>query len=254
MFIVPLVLMTLNIRGNRVLIFFDSAVTTIITPFQSIITTSIKTVKNVWNNYFYLVDLKQENIRLTSDIEKLKEENSKYVEKDLKYQRLIKLLDLKRKLQKRTVSAEVVGVDPSNWSRIVFINKGKDDHIEEKMAVVTHEGLVGQVVQSTANASKVLLITDVRSAVDVLMQRSRSRGMAVGLNKDFCNIKYVPITVGVMVGERVVSSGLGGVFPKGLLVGFVKEVEKEKYGLFQRIELAPSADLSRLEEMLVITE
>ncbi|MBT7178088.1 MAG: rod shape-determining protein MreC, partial [Nitrospina sp.] len=120
------------------------------------------------------------------------------------------------------------------------------------LAVVTDSGVIGQVIHAGLNTSKVLLIVDGRSAVDALFQESRISGVVVGAGENECELKFVPNTADVKVGDQVLSSGLGGIFPKGLIIGTVSQVSRKKQGLFQDITLVPSADLSRLEEVLVL--
>jgi rod shape-determining protein MreC len=116
---------------------------------------------------------------------------------------------------------------------------------------VTNSGVIGQIIHAGLTTSKVLLTIDSRSAVDALFQGSRVSGVVVGTGEKQCQIKFVPNTAEIKVGDQVLSSGLGGIFPKGLVIGSVSKVVKKKQGLFQDIILAPSSDLSNLEEVLV---
>jgi rod shape-determining protein MreC len=100
----------------------------------------------------------------------------------------------------------------------------------------------------------VLLILDANSAVDAFIQRSRARGVLVGLGRERCLLKYVQRNEDVQVGDQVISSGMGGVFPKGLLLGMVEEVIRGSSGLFQRVEVEPAVDFSRLEEVMVVKQ
>ena len=117
--------------------------------------------------------------------------------------------------------------------------------------MVTKSGVIGQIIHAGPTSSKVLLTIDSRSAVDALFQDSRVSGVVVGTGGEECKIKYVPNTAEIKVGDRVLSSGLGGIFPKGLFIGTVSQVIKKKQGLFQEITLTPSSDLSKLEEVLI---
>ena len=148
--------------------------------------------------------------------------------------------------------ATVIGRDATQWSKVVFIDKGTKQGVHENLAVMTNAGVIGHVIQSTGTTSKVLLITDSRSAVDSLFQGSRVTGVAVGTGKNAVKMKYVPMNARVEVGDPILSSGLGGTFPKGLRIGVVRQIIKMKQGLFQDITVNPSADFSRLEEVLVL--
>lgn len=148
--------------------------------------------------------------------------------------------------------ASVIGRDATQWSKVVTVNKGTQSGLRDHLAVITAAGVIGQVINAGLNTSKVLLIVDGRSAVDALFQNSRVSGVVVGMGEDACQMKFVPNTADVKVGDSVLSSGLGGIFPKGLVIGKVSQVSRKKQGLFQEITLTPSADLSRLEEVLVL--
>jgi rod shape-determining protein MreC len=120
------------------------------------------------------------------------------------------------------------------------------------MAVVTPLGVVGQVVSATARTSKVLLLTDPNSGIDVLVQRTRSRGIVSGSLDNGAVLKYVKRSEDIQEGDRLITSGMDGVFPKGLMVGTVIKVRKQHLGLFQYIEILPAVQSSRIEEVLVV--
>ncbi len=153
-----------------------------------------------------------------------------------------------------TLPAQVVSRDPTNWFKTVLINKGFDAGVTRQATVVTHAGLVGHVMELSGQAAKVLLITDHASRVAVLIQRTRAEGIMGGEGKATLHIDYLSRLADVQVGDVAISSGLGGVFPKGLKVGEVIAVQKQDHGLFQTVEVAPAADLSRLEEVLVLKD
>jgi rod shape-determining protein MreC len=122
------------------------------------------------------------------------------------------------------------------------------------MAVAAADGVVGRVIEVFPNAAKVLLITDPNSGVDVIVQRTRAQGIMEGRIEESCILKYVKKSDDVQVGDRIITSGLGGIFPKGLLAGKVTKVERKRPGIFQAVEVDPTADLSRLEEVLILSE
>ena len=148
--------------------------------------------------------------------------------------------------------AQVYARGPSSWFKTVLINKGEDDGVTKDMAVVTSEGVVGRVIEVSADTAKVLLIIDTNSAVDVILQRTRAQGILEGKIEDACILKYVQKNEEVQAGDKVITSGLGGIFPKGLVVGTVTNVDRRRPGIFQYIEVAPAVDLSRLEEVLIL--
>lgn len=161
---------------------------------------------------------------------------------------------LKHKLssEREMILASVIGKDPLSWSKMLTIDKGSNDGLKKNMAVVTYEGLVGHIVQTVPNYSKVLLITDVRSAVDALDQDNRTRGVVVGKGSDICEMKYISRDADIRAGYPIISSGMGGVFPKGILIGKVSKVDKAKKGLFKNVIIMPAVKIAILEEVFVL--
>ena len=247
-----LALMTLNDKQGKGTRFLDSVVGVIFSPFQIFFSQTIQSVSVGINHHFFLVDVARENDQLKLEVQRLISEKNKLVERLASQKRLAKLMAYEDDWEKKAVVASVIGRDATQWSKVVVINKGTQNGIRNHFAVVTDAGVIGQVIHAGPNTSKVLLIVDGRSAVDALFQESRISGVVVGAGEDECKLKFVPNTADVKVGDHVLSSGLGGIFPKGLIIGKVSQVSRKKQGLFQDITLVPSSDLSRLEEVLVL--
>lgn len=224
----------------------------IIAPFQNAVTHSIRFVKNVWSQYFFLISVAKENKNLKKVLSYAIEENEKRNEIELTNYRLRKLLNFKKTIDHQVLPAEIVGKDPSPWYQAILIDKGKSDGVEKGQPVVIPEGIAGQVIEVLNNYSKVLLIIDQNSAVDALVQRTRARGVIKGDSTDRYLFKYVLRKHDVRVGDTIVSSGLDGVFPKGLRIGYVSEVVKPSSGIFQDVTVAPFIDFEKLEEVLVL--
>jgi len=223
-----------------------------IAPFQNAVTHSIRFVKNVWNQYFFLISVAKENENLKKALSYAIGENEKRNEIELTNYRLRKLLNFKKTIDHQVLPAEIVGKDPSPWYQAILIDKGKSDGVEKGQPVVIPEGIAGQVTEVLNNYSKVLLIIDQNSAVDALVQRTRARGVIKGDSTDRYLFKYVLRKHDVRVGDTIVSSGLDGVFPKGLRIGYVSEVVKPSSGIFQDVTVAPFIDFEKLEEVLVL--
>lgn len=213
---------------------------------------SVKAVQDTWDGYISLASVHEENQELKEEIKQLKLEGLKHREREKTFERLNKMLDYKIASNAGKILASVIGADSVSWSRMITIDKGTNQGVQKNMAVVTHEGLVGHITQSLPGYSKVLLITDARSAVDVLDQNERTRGVVVGKGSDICEMKYIPHDADIRVGNPVISSGLGGVFPKGLLIGKVSHVEEINRGLFKNVIITPSAKISLLEEVFIL--
>ncbi|MEW6668260.1 MAG: rod shape-determining protein MreC [Thermodesulfobacteriota bacterium] len=221
-------------------------------PFQRTLVGTIRTVERVWVKYFDLVDLGNENLRLRREIDVLKAENDRNRERMASYERLRELLEFKNTLDWPSVAAQVIGRDPTGWFESVIIDKGRNSGLKMSMPVVNAAGVVGHLVSVSPNYSKVLLIVDQNSAVDCLVQRSREKGIVKGVSPGRCKMDYVLKTGDVAPGDRVVTSGLGGVYPKGLPVGEVVDVKDNPGEFFKEIRVKPMVNFAKLEELLVL--
>ena len=208
-------------------------------------------VKNSWQNYTALIDVREENVRLREELRKHKAINNEYREAVAINVRLAKLLEMKEPIQTPTLTAEIIGVDPSQWFKTVIINRGSSDGIKDGMPAVTSEGVVGQVTNTSPHFAKILLATDPNSALDGLIQETRVRGVVKGGGAGF-HMEYVLKNNEVTKGDRIVTSGIGDIFPKGIPIGTVSKVEKSGRGMFQEIEIEPAADFSQLEYLLIV--
>ena len=253
-FLLALSLISANLHSRDNMSFFESLVVGITAPVQKVVWGVIDGIGSIWRGYFYLVGLEKENQALKKELQDLKLQMNRYREADLANQRLRALLNFKKSIATPLLPAQLVAFDPSGWFQTILIDKGRNDGVVRDMAVVSAEGLVGRVIGVSNHHAKVLLIIDGNSAVDAYIQRSRARGVLVGLGRELCLLKYVQRNEDVQVGDKVISSGMGGVFPKGLLVGTVQEVVRGSSGLFQRVEVEPAVNFSRLEEVMVVIQ
>ena len=185
-------------------------------------------------------------------METLQGVSQRAVELDLANRRLGKLLALRDELGVAAVAARVVGRSPTAWVHTVVLDKGERHGISKGMAVLTPEGVVGQVVSVSAHAARVLLISDPNSGVDALVQRTRARGIVAGTIEGGCLLKYIQRGDDVAAGDTVITSGLDGIFPKGQLIGTVARVGKKDSRIFQDVEVILSAELAKVEEVLVV--
>ena len=232
----------------------EQVVIEITAPFQKLIKQTTKSTEELWLNYFRLVDVNHENTQLKNEIHVLKMANSRYRELLATQESLEKLLQFKQTINRPVLAAQVIGLDPTGWFKSVIIDKGKWAGLRIDMPVVNAFGVVGRVVSVSSNYAKVLLIIDQNSAVDCLVQRSRDRGMLKGLMSEICKLDYVAKSNDISMGDIVVTSGLGGVFPKGLPVGRILDVKEISGELFKDIKIRTAVDFSKLEEVLVILE
>ncbi|NIQ39967.1 MAG: rod shape-determining protein MreC [Proteobacteria bacterium] len=226
----------------------------ILSPFQRVYYAGMRAVRDLAQNYILLIHVREENEHLKKRLTELERENAELAEMAIANERLRRFLNFKEKIPKPTLPAELIGEDASSWFRTITINKGEIDGVQKGMVVVAAAGLVGHVTNTSRDVSKVLLITDYNSSVDAIGQASRARGIVQGKDRNLCEINYVSRRDEISVGERVITSGLGGRFPKGLIVGTVSRVEKKPYGVFQKVEVSPAVDFKKLEEVFVILD
>jgi len=247
-----LVLMSLRVKQREGITFFDGLFMEFTSPVQQAATFVIKTVHGVFQHYVFLVHLQKENELLRKRMAELQEENHQAKEMVLAHERLRKLLDFREKMPTSTIAAQVIGQDPTSWFKSVTINKGERDGVHRGMAVISPEGVIGQILKTSPDYATVLLMTDYNSAIDAIVQRTRAKAIVEGKEENRCQLKYLLRTEEVEVGDIVITSGLGGIFPKGLTIGEVRSVDKKGHGVFQYADLVPSVDLTKLEEVLVL--
>jgi len=148
--------------------------------------------------------------------------------------------------------SRVIGQDPSNLIYSIIVDQGSTDGVRKGMPVVTPQGLVGRVIETGTNWSKVLLIIDPSSSVNAVVQSTRATGVVQGTVGGDLIIKYVPLGEAIKSGDLILTSGMGGTFPKRLVIGQVTEVRKRDIELFQEATLRPSVDFTRLEFVLIL--
>jgi rod shape-determining protein MreC len=209
-------------------------------------------VKEVWQGYFFLVGVRQENELLKRRLEELQTQEVQHQEALQALKRLEALLELKKQLAVPVTGGRVIAYDPSLWSRCAILDKGKNQGVEVGLPVLASQGVVGRIVETFPNYAKVMLIVDRNSGADAMLQRTRGRGILQGKGGNRCALEYVPKNADVQVGDLVLASGLGGIYPPGLVFGKVTAAEKKGPGVFQEIEVTPASDLSSLEEVLVV--
>ena len=206
----------------------------------------------MWTHYFFLVSTEKENDSLKKMLAKTIHDDNQCKETELSNDRFRKLLDFKNASQLHSIAAEVIGKDPSQWYKTLVIDKGVSQGITKGLPVVVPEGVVGQVIDASDHYAKVLLIIDSNSAVDALIQQTRAHGIIKGDSEGRCLLNYVSRKESVNIGDAVVSSGLDGVFAKGLLIGKVTDIIRNNSGIFQDIEVSPFVDFDKIEEVLVV--
>ncbi|MBX3269259.1 MAG: rod shape-determining protein MreC [Sandaracinaceae bacterium] len=237
----------------------DRSVLSVSAPIQTVAATGARWFSGIWQDYVYLVDVKEENDRLRSENARLAEETRRLRHEALENRRLRSLLSLRERIGGDLVGAQVIGRDVSRFFRVtrIRLDRGERDRVRPGMPVITSEGLVGQVRRSWGRYSDVLLTVDRTSAIDVVVQRTGARGMLRGTGEDdryLAQIQYLRRQDDIRVGDLVHTSGLGQRFPASILVGRVTRIVRREFGLNQEAEVTPSVSFSSLDEVLILTE
>jgi rod shape-determining protein MreC len=224
-----------------------------ITPFERALVWAQNSGKNIWRNYFFLRGVRAENRQLKEQIEQMRLEQVRLSEDAEQAHRLQSLLAFKEQTIAKTVPAQVIGSSGSDLSRSIYIDKGSNDGVGLDMAVITVGGIVGKVLRVYPSTALVLMINDQSSGVGAMLEKSRLQGVLRGTADGAVILERVMSDEQVTPGDTVLSSGGDQIFPKGLPVGTVTKVSPGRE-MFLNIQVKPAADLSRLEEVLVITE
>lgn len=220
-------------------------------PFQWFGQFAKHSVGGVVGSYFQLVNLKKQNEELQQQNLALQEEVNAYLEESIQFHRLKLQLEASEKNPDKKIFAEVIGESFDNLHRVLHLNRGSEHGIQKNFAVILSEGVIGRIQTVTPFESTVMLILDHRSRFPVIIQRSRARGMVYG-SSNHLDLQRISVRTDIQVGDRVVTSGLTGLFPKGILVGTVESIEHKDQDLFQSAKLKPAVDFDKIEAVFVI--
>lgn len=210
-------------------------------------------VKSTTSQYLDLIKIKTEIQRLKSQNETLMAQMQKMEDLHLENDRLKELLQFKKSTKMDLIAAQVIGKDLIPDHKTLTINKGLNDGLKPGMAVITKNGALGYVFKPQTYISQIMLLTDRYAVVDSLIQRTRAKGLVEGDGQKTCQLKYLDKSEDVQVGDIVVTGDLDQIFPKGLPLGIVQNVERKEYEVSMKITLRPSVDENKVEEVFIIT-
>ena len=220
---------------------------------QRMTSTVVNSVNDIWSGYIGLQGTSEENELLRNQVNELHfklQERSALVNRTL---RLEQLLELRSKLDLPTTAASILAVDTTPWFRAVVVDKGFDDGLRQDMAVLGPKGIVGRVVsQIGQTVAKIQLIIEREAAAGAVIEQTGVAGIVTGIGSTtLLSMNYVSNLDEVNVGERIITSGIEGIYPRGFAIGQVKSVERGS-GLHQVIEVEPAVDFSQLSEVIVV--
>lgn len=220
-------------------------------PFQRGVTVVASSVADIYDSYLGLMAVRAENKRLHGLVDKYLQELEGFREGYTNYLSLQEQLKYKKTLQFEPLSGRVIGKGGGAWYQTVVVDLGRGDDVVEGMIAFAPKGVVGQVIQVSENYSKILLANAPSSAIDAIVQKNRVRGILKGNGRNGYTLEYVLKNADVAVGDRIVTAGIGGVFPTGMSLGIVSAVYKQRLGMFLEIEVEPVVDTQSLEYVFI---
>jgi rod shape-determining protein MreC len=250
----------MGVSQTRVTIRFKSVAYGIVYPFQFVGVRSITLVKEFFSSIEKNKQLKQELAQVKKMLEQYEQSQYEYEEVKRENKRLRNLIGIQSDLEYETVIAEIVAKSPQNYYKTLIVNRGKNSGIEKWMPVVAYQNetrcVVGKVIDVQQFSARIQPLIDQSSYIGVMLMESRYSGLLQGQSpvSDNCLMQYVDRRAEISYGDLVITSGMGGIFPKGIIIGEIVSVSKKRYGVFQEAIVKPVVDYGRLEEVYIITK
>ncbi|UCE85764.1 MAG: rod shape-determining protein MreC, partial [Deltaproteobacteria bacterium] len=240
-------------EGGRDHSWWSGLILEIVVPLQKVVATPVHLLRDGWSHYLALLHVREENDQLRGKIAALRETNLQLREALVASGRLQRIVAMREGFETPMLPSEVVGQDVSPWFRSLLLDRGRAHAVRAGMPVITDQGVVGLVTATSEHAAKTMLLLDRQSAIDGIVQRSRARGIVHGTGTDRLDFEFVIRGADVRPGDVVITSGLGGVYPKGLRIGEVIGVsEVGEVDLLQTATLKAAVDVGRLEQVFVM--
>jgi rod shape-determining protein MreC len=221
-------------------------------PVVRVADSALSSVKRAGATYVDLRHAREENVDLHEKVDQLTAERNKALERAAELDLLRTQLALPTRPQYRELAANVISRDASLWFRRLIIDRGTNDGVKRDMPVATAGGIVGRIISVGPNFAMVQVITDKHAGVGAMLQGSRAMGEVRGLDNDRCELKSISSNENVEVGESIVTTGLDRIYPKGLLVGTVEQVEDDPNAPWHKIVVKLAAPVDRVEHVLVL--
>jgi rod shape-determining protein MreC len=246
-------IITVDYHGKGFFGLIEDVGITIFKPINQAIYQTVNHLANYISLFTEIEKVRQENERLRTENQFLSQESAIAKEKLEAYNRLLKMVQFKEHYSYDMIGAQVIGREPSNWFHSIIVDRGIRDGVEIDMGVATYNGLVGKVINPEQNTSQVLLLLDQGCSIGAMIQRSREIGVVKGgTDGKYCYLDYIAHDADVQINDIVITSGMGSSVPKGIIIGRVLAIKKEKHDLFQRILVKPEVDFNKLEEVFLL--
>ena len=238
--------------------FFEKCINTVFLPIQQVIKWPFNKMENSIDFFVDMKNLAEENERLNTENIELKERVRQLEIDGIENSQLRDMLNLTKKYEtSNAIVAEVISMDSSIWFDVFTINKGEKDGIKNNMTVLTPQGLVGKVTQTFSTTAQVTSILDVNNAVSARLTKTgdliTTKGDMNLVDKRLLKLKYVTSDVNLAEGDVVETSGMGGIYPKGIFIGTISKVEQDNKTMKTYAVLEPGVDFNKISEVLVIS-
>lgn len=251
--IICFILIGYTSRGRNNVTFVEGIIGSILNPVQKVAFRTGKVFENTFRSISEIGSLKDRNQFLESELEKITRENVVLNEVIAQYQDMADIEQLRKEFDYNYLRATITGKNPGNWFNRFTIDRGSRHGIKRYMPVVTGKGLVGYITEVGPNWSTVVAIIDSDSNASFIIRRTGDIGMARG-TVELTIDGNVPFDSNVVVGDRIVTSGIGGIFPKGILIGEVEGIKSERQNLNKELTISPAVNFKRLEYVYVILD
>jgi rod shape-determining protein MreC len=252
--VVVVIFIQINAATSGRVSFIEEILLTILKPFQKAANYTGEKFSKGLNTYVNIKEVASENDRLKKKVEQLAASNQVLQEEAIENKKMRELLSFRTRYTRKTIPAHVIGRDPTNWYKSLTIGKGELDGVKKDMVVVVPEGLVGKISYVSRRTATVLLILDKDNPVPALIRESRYYGVFYGSQTGVSLLKYVKSEADPQEGNTVITSGMGWIYPKGLVIGKILKVNKAEYSFYLDIKVKPEVDFDRLEHVLVISD
>ncbi len=250
---VLVVIFLISIGPNRVFNGTLSTTREVYYWMERVASSPLNLTRKIWNNYIYLVDTRQENENLKQELAELRIQCRHVKEIEEENKRLRSMLGFKKASYTfKLYPASVLGQDISMIFKTLVLNRGTSDGFFKDMPIVNMNGVVGRLISVSPHTSEVLLITDPNSAIPALIKTIKTKGIVRGRGDGLLNLEYIRSSEKVNAGDEVVTSGLLDIFPRGLRLGYVLTVKKDRREMFAKIILKPAVSMQRIEDVFGI--
>ena len=251
-------IISLSVQSSSFTTSIEGAGSAFVMPFQKLYNGFHGSISRIWSGFSELRKVRTELRETRDKLQKYESITEEFTEIRMENERLRRLLNLKERIQYDSVPASIISKDPDNWFRTIIINKGADDGIQVNMPVISYKGgekaVVGKIIDVRDHVSRIIPVISPDMKMGVKLQEERFPGLLSGLgaSSNVCVMEYITRAAKVDFGQAVITSGQGGVFPPGLIVGKVIKSEILESSAYQRAIVTPVIDFNLLDEVFII--